>query len=123
MAGAVSAVLVPDVEYLFDNAAELGAVLGVKLGAVEPQAGRKQSDRGILVHPLRPGHESLGVRFFDWEQPQGKGYQVGTLRPAAEIAAFVLGRKLDPDLAADKGEALASRILINVEKFRKATEG
>jgi hypothetical protein len=120
MPGAVSAVLVPDVEFIADNAAELGTVLGVTLGADPAQAGRKQSDRGLLLHALKPGNESLGVLFFDWQRPEGKGYQVGVLKPPAEIAAFVLGRKLDASLEADKAEAMGSRILINVEKFRAA---
>lgn len=117
----IDAVLVPDVQFLSENGPELSAVLGVTLGAETPQAGRKQCDGGVLVHALRPGHESLGVRFFDWSRPEGKAYRVGTLLPAAATAEIVLGRAFGDD--AGKAEALSSRVLINVEAFRKASGG
>ncbi len=123
MPGAVSAVLIPDIQFLDENAAELGTVLGARIGAPQAEVGRKHCDGGELLARLLPGSESIGVKFFDWSRPAGKGYQVGVLKPAAEIAAFVLGRKIDADLAADKAEAMASRILINVEKFRAAVGG
>jgi hypothetical protein len=123
MAGSVSAVLIPDVQFMEENAAELGTVLGARLGQPTAEVGRKHCDSGELLARLLPGNESLGMKFFDWQRPAGKGYQVGVLKPAAEIAAFVLGRKIDPALEADKAEAMGSRILINVEKFRAACGG
>jgi len=117
----VSAVLVPDVQFLMENAAELGAVLGVRLGAAEAQAGRKQCEAGVLVHALKPGNESLGVKFFNWTRPEGKLYSVGVLKPAGDIREFVTGRQIAEDEAVN--DAISVRILINVENFRAAVGG
>lgn len=113
MSNPVCAVLVADAEFATEFRAEIETVLGARFDRQPAQLGRQGTQRGIMFKLWLPGQESLGERFLDWTRPEGKPYQLGTLKPQAEIQAFVQSREEEFD-----GKNI--RILANVEKYRAA---